>query len=88
MKKMRMIPYLDIDKFLLKLFTQCRNKNIPISGKIVLEKKNEYAQQLGYTNLKASSGWLTNWKKRHDVVFRIACGEKSFSGHTFLFKLD
>jgi len=77
MKKMRMTPYLDIDKCLLKWFTQCRDKNIPLNGTILLEKANEYAQQLGHTNFKASSGWLTNWKKRHDVVFRTVCGEKA-----------
>lgn len=77
MKKMRMTPYLDIDECLLKWFTQCRDKNIPLNGTILLEKANEYAQKLGHTNFKASSGWLTNWKKRHDVVFRTVCGEKA-----------
>ncbi|XP_025406344.1 tigger transposable element-derived protein 6-like, partial [Sipha flava] len=55
----------------------CRDKNIPLNGTILLEKANEYAQQLGHTNFIASSGWLTNWKKRHDVVFRTVCGEKA-----------
>eukprot|EP00102_Acyrthosiphon_pisum_P017775 XP_008189323.1 PREDICTED: tigger transposable element-derived protein 4-like [Acyrthosiphon pisum] len=77
MKKMRMTPYLDIDKCLLKWFTQCRDKNIPLNRTILLEKANEYAQQLGHTNFKASSGWLTNWKKRHNVVFRTVYGEKA-----------
>lgn len=75
MKKMRTTPYSDIDKFLLKWFAQCRDKNIPVSGTVLLEKANEYAQQLGHTSFKASSGWLTNWKKRHDAVFRKVCGE-------------
>ncbi|XP_026804076.1 tigger transposable element-derived protein 4-like [Rhopalosiphum maidis] len=74
-KKMRTTPYLDIDSCLLKWFTQCRDKNIPVSRKILLEKSNKYAQQLGHTNFKASNGWLTNWKKRHDVVFRTVNGE-------------
>jgi len=64
MKKMKMTPYLYIDKFLLKWFTQCRDKNIPLNETILLKKANEYAQQLEQTNFKASSGgWLTNWKK-------------------------
>lgn len=37
---------------------------------MLLEKANEYAQQLGFTNFKVSSDWLTNWKKIHDVVFQ------------------
>jgi hypothetical protein len=77
-EKMRISPYLDIDKCLLKWFTQCRDKNILINGTILLEKANKYAQQLGHTNFKASSEWLTNWKKkRHDVVFRTVCGKKA-----------
>lgn len=57
-----MTPYLDIDKCLLKLFTQCRDKNIPLNGTILLEKANEYVQ-LGHTDFKASNGQLTNQKK-------------------------
>jgi len=30
---------------------------------------------IGHTYFKASSGWLTNWKKRHVVVFRKVCEE-------------
>ena len=44
MKKMRMTPYLDIDKCLLKWFSQCRDKNIPLNENILFEKANEYAQ--------------------------------------------
>uniref|UniRef100_A0A2S2P5I8 Tigger transposable element-derived protein 4 n=1 Tax=Schizaphis graminum TaxID=13262 RepID=A0A2S2P5I8_SCHGA len=77
MKKMRMTPYLDIDNCLFKWFTQCRDKNIPISRTILLEKSNKYAQKLGHINFKASNGWLTNWKKRHDIVFRTVNGESS-----------
>lgn len=40
MKKMRIIFYLDI--CLLKWFTQCQNKSIPVSGIILLEKAKQY----------------------------------------------
>jgi hypothetical protein len=43
-----------IDKCLLKWITQCRDKNIPLNGTILFEKVNEYAQQLGHINFKAS----------------------------------
>lgn len=64
-----MTTYLDIDKYLLKWFTQCPDKNIPVSRSILREKVNGYAQQLGRINFKANSVWLKNWKKRQDVVF-------------------
>ncbi|VVC26158.1 DNA binding HTH domain, Psq-type,Homeobox domain-like,HTH CenpB-type DNA-binding domain,DDE superfamily [Cinara cedri] len=70
MKKMRTTPFLDIDKCLLKWFTQLQHKSIPVSGTILLKKAYEYAQRLGHTNFKASSGWFTNWKKRHDIVLQ------------------
>jgi hypothetical protein len=43
-KKMRMTPYLEIVKCLLKGFIQCRDKIISLNGKILLGKANEYAQ--------------------------------------------
>lgn len=42
-----------------------------------LKKQMSDAQQLGYTSFKASSGWLSNWKKRHDVIFRKVCGKRA-----------
>jgi hypothetical protein len=49
-----MTPYLDIDKYLLKWFTQSRDKNILLNRIILLEKADEYAQliTLEYTNFK------------------------------------
>lgn len=72
-------PYLDINKCLLKWSTQFRDKNILVNGKKLLEKVNKYAQLLKYTNFKASSGWHTNWKKRHNVIFLKSLRRKYFS---------
>lgn len=72
---MSMTPYLNIDKCLLKLFIQYRDENIPLNRTILLKKIQQYAQQLGHTNFKASYGCLTSWKRRHDVIFRKICGE-------------
>jgi hypothetical protein len=43
-KKIRISPYLEIDKCLLKWFTQCRDENISLNRTILLEKADEYAQ--------------------------------------------
>jgi len=64
MKKLRMTPYLDIDKWLLKWFTQCWDKNIPLNGKNLLDKTNEYTKYLGHANFEGNGGWITNWKKK------------------------
>jgi len=61
-----MTPYLNIDICLLKWFIQCQDKDISLSGTILLEKANKYVQQLGHTNLKTNRRWLTNWNIQHD----------------------
>lgn len=36
-----------------------------------------FATKLGHKQLKTSLGWLSNWKIRNNVIFRIICGENS-----------
>jgi hypothetical protein len=74
-KKMKLGEYSDIESCLLKWFQQCLDKKIPINGPILREKAEEFGYKLGHVNFKASSGWLTNWKNRNNVVFKQVCGE-------------
>lgn len=55
----------------------CRNENISVSGPILQEKARFFASQFGIPNFKASDGWLSGFKKRHDIVFRKICGESA-----------
>ncbi|KAL4121977.1 hypothetical protein QTP88_014392 [Uroleucon formosanum] len=50
---------------------------MPISGPILKEKAEYFATQFGYSNFKASQGWLENWKNRHNIIFRKICGESA-----------
>jgi len=60
-----------------KWFTQCSDKNIPIAGPILKEKAEYFASQFGYSNFKASQGWLRYWKNRHYISFPKICGENA-----------
>ncbi|KAL4100659.1 hypothetical protein QTP88_020694 [Uroleucon formosanum] len=63
MKKMRMTPYLDIDKCLLKRITQFRDKSIPLNGAILLEKAKHIYYNLDMLILKPVVDGLKIGKK-------------------------
>ncbi|XP_050546042.1 tigger transposable element-derived protein 6-like [Daktulosphaira vitifoliae] len=69
--------YPNVEVCLFKWFTQCRDKNIPISRPLLKEKAEYFATQFGYSNFNASQGWLGNWKNRHNIIFRKICGESA-----------
>ena len=50
---------------------------MPISGPILQEKAKRFAESLGVVNFKASSGWLSKFKSRYDIVGRTVCGESA-----------
>ena len=60
---------------MLKWFTSMKDRKIPLSGPLLLEKANSFAIQLGITEFKQSTGWLDSFKERHDITFKAMCGE-------------
>ena len=62
---------------MLKWFKQCRDENISISGPLLQEKAEIYSKSLGFSDFKASNGWLEKFKRRHDLVFKKVCGESA-----------
>ncbi|XP_034944919.1 tigger transposable element-derived protein 4-like [Chelonus insularis] len=67
----------DVEECLLTWFKQCRDKNISVSGPLLREKAEEFSKSLGHSSFHASNGWLVNFKKRHELVFRKVCGESA-----------
>lgn len=64
-----------IDELLLEWLSNCRSKNIPISGPILQESALQIAEKLGIEDFKASNGWLEKFRTRHSIVFRKVTGE-------------
>lgn len=76
-KKLKSCELKDVDECVIKWLKQCRDKNIAISGPILQEKAKQFASELKHENFRASNGWLANFKKRHELIFRKVCGESA-----------
>lgn len=76
-KRNRQAEYPKLEECLVKWFSQCRQKNIPVGGVMLKEKAKSFAISLGIQNFSGSEGWLEKFKKRHNLVFRKICGESA-----------
>ena len=73
--KVRKSKYPELEKCLIKWFTQEREKKIPLSGPILQSKAKEFADRLQISNFEATNGWFDGFKKRHGIIFKNVCGE-------------
>ncbi|XP_054259576.1 tigger transposable element-derived protein 6-like [Macrosteles quadrilineatus] len=76
-KKLKSCELKDVEECVLKWLKQCRDKNIAVSGPILQEKAQQFASELGHEQFRASNGWLQNFKKRNEIIFRKICGESA-----------
>ncbi|XP_039297132.1 tigger transposable element-derived protein 6-like [Nilaparvata lugens] len=65
----------DVETAVMLWLKQCRDKNVSISGAILQEKAQQFAEQLGHNSFRASNGWLDRFKKRNEVPFKKVSGE-------------
>ena len=72
---MRLGQFDDLETALLKWFSAMRDRNIPLSGPLLLQKAKDFAEQLRITTFKQSTGWLDRFKERHGITFKAVCGE-------------
>lgn len=77
-KVMKMAESKDLDDAVFKWFLQQRSVGNPLSGPIVVcEKAEMFAEKMeGLSEIKASSGWLRNFKVKHGIRELDLCGEK------------
>ncbi|XP_050548128.1 tigger transposable element-derived protein 4-like, partial [Daktulosphaira vitifoliae] len=76
-KKNRPSEFPHLEQCLFTWFNQVRQQNIPVSGILIKEKAKSFAEILDISDFTASDGWLSNFKKRHNLVFRKICGESA-----------
>lgn len=74
-KKRRQSDKPDLDRILYLWFNLQRAANASISGPILKNKAEDFAVALGYRDFKCSEGWLSRFKKRHEIGFAKTCGE-------------
>lgn len=63
------------DEKTFEWFSFSRSKNPTISGPIVQEKAKEIATEEAISNFHASNGSLEYFCRRHNIVWKIFCGE-------------
>lgn len=77
---MKAPKYEDIDKSLYLLFTEQRERGVPISSPILQQKAKSITENLPLSKypveFTASVKWMNRWKKRHGIRPVKICGEK------------
>lgn len=66
-----------VELALRKWFELMTSRGVRINGPILMEKSKELASKLGSPDFKPSNGWLSRWKKRNNIVYKKASGEKA-----------
>lgn len=64
-----------VEKALVKWIENARDKNAPLSGKLVKAKSEEFASKMNVPEFKATEGWFSRFKKREGIVHKRLHGE-------------
>lgn len=78
LKRFKSHNFEDIDRPLLDFFRMARDKKIPVSGEMLVEKAQQFASALNYSEsnvAKLEINWVNRWKRRNDVVCKKLHGE-------------
>ena len=57
----------EINQLCWEWFCDGTSRQAPVSGPLLKEQTLVFAEQLGITTFKASTGWLDSFKKRHQI---------------------
>ena len=71
----RTSQYSDLNDAVWEWFRKKNEQRIPVDGPMIQEFATKAAKKCGYSDFKASSGWLTRFKERHNLSQRKVCGE-------------
>ncbi|XP_033218295.1 tigger transposable element-derived protein 4-like [Belonocnema kinseyi] len=74
-RKLRKTKNEELNNLVFEFLCKCRSIDIPVSGLMLQSKGKEIAKKLGIEKFQASNGWLESFQRRHNINFRILCGE-------------
>ncbi|KFM63964.1 Tigger transposable element-derived protein 4, partial [Stegodyphus mimosarum] len=66
----------DVDESLNEWVAIVTGRAMRVSGSVLKCKAKELAKKLSHDDFRATDGWLSRWKSRHDIKFKKAHGEK------------
>lgn len=69
--------YEDIDELTWRWFQRVRGLNTPVSGPMIQHQALDYAKELQKPDFKASNGWLSRFKSRHNIGCATLSGERA-----------
>uniref|UniRef100_A0A1E1X330 Putative tigger transposable element n=1 Tax=Amblyomma aureolatum TaxID=187763 RepID=A0A1E1X330_9ACAR len=76
-KRLRTAAHPKLEEALLRWITDMRDGQLPLSGPLICQQADRYAQKMNIESFSASEGWFARFKERHGLVFRNVCGEKA-----------
>jgi hypothetical protein len=53
------------------------NPEVAISGRVLLEKANNFGKDLVHSEDSISAAWIDRWKTRHNIASMKMCGESA-----------
>ena len=81
-KRKRKHNFDDVDEPLLKWFRYAQEKNIPVSGEMLVVKAQEFAQVSGCEDIeKLDINWINRWKAREHIVRKKLHRDTSETNH-------
>ena len=76
-KRLRKVKFPKMESMLLKWFIAQRNRNVPISGPLLIEKAKFFHEKFEENYVfMASDGWLDGFKRRNGIRLLSIRGEK------------
>lgn len=68
---------------------ETRQKHLPVLGNNIKVKALIYARKLGMpSSFKASDGWFSKFKLRHDLKYKKICGESGLVNQSVVTKFQ
>jgi hypothetical protein len=66
-----------VDKAMNEWFSAVTERGVRISGPMLQQKAEFFAEKIGHSDFKATEGWISRWKDRNNIKFKRFHGEKS-----------